>query len=153
MEQIKILIEKIETDKGFAEEIQPLLENNNVAAIIAAAEKKDIKITEAEWQKYSKWLESISEKNSTKEELGEEELAEVAGGGGKLFDPDNPIISRQCWASMPGGSEYRDGMWRKYCKQFVCKAFSDGPEGARWYQCKCWGTDKCKSAWHYDAGC
>jgi len=158
MEQIKLMFEKIETDKEFAEEMQAPIEEGDTEAIIVAAEKNGFNITEADWQEYTKWLESMSDKIDSIIDLSEEALEDVAGGyPNGDGSQSRPWRSTYCWFEGPGGSEFRDGMSRKYCKAWQCKAWLSkltapgGKDG--YYMCRCWGTDKCVGCWHDDSGC
>ena len=85
------------------------------------------------------------------EELREEDLAHVSGGGGHPWDPER---SRECWFIANGGSEMRDGAYRKKCRAFACVALANifGHEGTGWYMCSCHGTEKCVDGWHYESG-
>jgi len=151
MENIKLILEKMDTDKSFANEMLPLIEKNDAAEIVALAKKNGIKITENDWQEYIKWTESLS---GSQKELAEDELEEVAGGGPNLDKgTDTTIRSKECWFYPSGSSEQRNGMWRKRCKQFACNAICNGELGWGRYMCRCWGTNKCVGSWHYDAGC
>jgi len=147
MENIKILLDKMDTDKSFADEMLPLIEKNDAAEIVALAKKNGINITEDDWQEYVKWAESLAAKNKTSKELNEEELEEVAGGNPEEYR------SKDCWFYASGSAEYKHGMWRKRCRQFSCSARVKGESGWGRYTCRCWGTNKCTDYWHYDAGC
>ena len=153
MEQIKLMLEKIETDKDFATEMQPLLEKKDVAAILAAAEKNGFNITVDDWQEYGKWVESLDTKNDAKKELSEEEMEAVAAGDkGAGATPFNPIKS-DCWFIPSGNSEFRDGMSRKACNAYACVAYCAGSKGFGWYRCMCRGwKDNCVNCWHRTEG-
>jgi len=84
-------------------------------------------------------------------ELKESALTDVAGGGGHPWDPDR---SSKCWYEHNGGSEMRDGAYRKKCRAPACVALANifGGEGTGWYMCKCHGTERCIDGWHYEGG-
>jgi len=83
-------------------------------------------------------------------ELNEESLKEVAGGGdGRPSDPQ----TSGCWFHAVGEAVYRDGARRKKCNQFSCRTLSSVGDYYSWYICKCHGTDLCINSWHYEAGC
>ena len=151
MEQIKAMIAEMSTDEVFAGKMTALMEAGNVPAIIAAAGKKGFAFTEADWQEYSNWNEGLSGEKQSKE-LSPDELNGISGGG--LFSGEGsrwePYVLN-CWFHESGAAEMRDGYMRKRCNQYACVAqkFSS----PTWYQCKCWGTDKCKGNWHYAEGC
>jgi len=158
MEQIKLMFDKIVTDNDFANEMQPLIEKGDVAAILAAAEKNGFSITDADWLEYNKWVEHLSVKTGFGEELNEESLEDVAGGE-EAFNPKrgkgartDPWIS-QCWFFASGSPEFKDGRLRKYCRQYACVFLGNKESGWGYYQCKCWGTELCKGNWHVEAGC
>ncbi|MCL2111980.1 MAG: hypothetical protein FWH32_07030 [Clostridiales bacterium] len=82
--------------------------------------------------------------------LKEEALEGAAGGGtGGPFDP----IITGCWFKSDGGSEMRNGVYRIKCRTFDCKSTADDGGFIKWYQCRCWGTDKCVDSWHHETVC
>jgi len=91
-------------------------------------------------------------KTNTAEIIAEEELEGVAGGADDRpgYTDCNPIRSLDCWKTLNGGSEHRDGRWRKKCRTVnACRI----QIVSAWYCCKCWETNACIGTWHVDSGC
>jgi len=153
MEQLKLFLEKIQNDSALENEMNPLLKEGDSAAIISAGKKHGFSFDESDWAEYVTWLESITDKLGAKR-IGEEDLEEVSGGGPYGTPPGggNSFVA-DCWFYGPGGSEHRDGMWRKRCRAAACGATRSGAQGYGRYTCKCWGTNRCVNNWHNDAGC
>ena len=82
------------------------------------------------------------------EKLREEDLEAVSGGGGHPWDPES---SSECWFTSNGGSEMRDGAYRKKCRAFACVALTTvRGQGTGWFMCRCHGSDRCVDGWHYE---
>ena len=148
MEQIRAMLEKIAEDEILIGDIKRLIENGNIEGVIAALSEKGFVFAESEWQKYFEWSKSLAFSDKQKKELAPEELDGVVGGG--LGTPYSPKIA-PCWFHAGSEPEYRDDAMRKRCNQFACKALVI--EDSLFYQCECWGKDKCVNGWHYANGC
>ena len=74
----------------------------------------------------------------------EEELEDAAGGfwEGSMTNP----IKRDCWFKGGGEPQTKFGTMRYLCQTNLCKAIPFGQ--TKWYQCTCWGTDRCIDKWH-----
>ena len=144
MNQIIALFDIMSEDAAFREDVSVFIQEKNTADIISAAAKKGINFTEADWQAYLDWSNTVA--GDGKGELPESELEDVAGGQG-LADLR---VSNECWFFPIGNAESRDGVMRKKCGQFSCKAIPiHRLYLVTWYQCKCHGKDwKCKDSWH-----
>ena len=152
MEQIKEMLEKIEKGGDFAEEMRALIKEGYTDGIIRFAGENGFAFTEADWKAYLDWSGSLTTLKTVGEPLAPEELEVVSGGGDWSW---NPSISG-CWFHAASNAEFKDNAWRRRCNQYVCKAFIPGMGGDNspgWYQCGCWGKDKCVGSWHYEAGC
>jgi len=131
------------------EEMGPLLEKGEATKIISAASKHGYDFAESDWAEYIKRAESLSAKSIAAEKLDESELETVAGGIPQYR-------SSECWFTGSGGSEHRDGAWRKRCTT-TCTVIGFG---GGWdftdfgsHTCKCHGTNTCKANWHIDSHC
>ncbi|MCL2111981.1 MAG: hypothetical protein FWH32_07035 [Clostridiales bacterium] len=94
----------------------------------------------------------MSEEMKKNAELNETELENATGGADPGVTPGNPKISG-CWFKADGGSEMRNGAYRKKCQAFACKTLVGDAGYLRWHQCGCWGSDRCIDSWHHERGC
>ncbi|MCL2603790.1 MAG: Nif11-like leader peptide family RiPP precursor [Defluviitaleaceae bacterium] len=161
MEKLQLILAAMETDMAFAEEMNPLFENEKVAEIIAAAKKKGFEVTEADWKGYTEWVEGLTAEHGGTKELNEDDLDAVAGGtGGSGSTGCFYIGSRDI-----GDAKERDqngrvgfgGRLANWCKSPSCKALIPYrllTGGSNWVTCPCWGTSNCVNKWHlHDTSC
>ena len=122
MNQLELFIEKAKTDNELAEKINALEG--------AGFQDADVITLAAEYG-FTVTAEDIKNKKSG--ELGEEELENVAGGGG--FDTDS-----KCWFHPRGRSRVIDGNTWLEC---------DGSCRILWEDCACRHTAFCVDKWHW----
>jgi len=142
MEEIKKLLELIENDSMFADEIMPLMKDANEPAIIAAAKKKGLEITEADWKAFTLWQDSLPVSNESAQPLNEEELENVAGGSMRTK-------KSYCWFKAASEPEFRNGEMRRRCKALSCRSLKIDPPAV--IECWCHETRACADGWHSNA--
>ena len=79
---------------------------------------------------------------------------EAVSGGTMMGDVEASGIKFEtggCWFYAKNKAENHNGVMRKRCNQYKCKALI--VDDAKWHQCRCWGTNKCVDNWHYAEGC
>jgi len=151
MEQIKSLLESMESDKAFGNKMQELMIANDVDALVAAAKESGIDITEEDWKAYTERIDGMDIK-APSGQLDPEELTKVAGGASKGTIED-PHIAK-CWFyASPMPREYKKGAWRQSCWQMGCKRIVVEGGASSWHQCGCWGTPRCVDNCHLEGGC
>jgi len=144
MEQIKAMFEAMGKDESLAEKIQQAIKEGETSKIIAEAKQNGFNFTETDWQEYVEWSKSLSTETKGKEEISEENLENVAGGfwPGSMTNPHKV----DCWFRGAGEPQTKYGTMRYLCGTSLCKAIPFGQ--TQWYQCICWGTDRCIEKWH-----
>ena len=148
MTQMQAFIEKAKNDKALMAKLDALgVAGAEPDKIIALAAEYGFTITAEDYRQAAK---AAGEQKTG--ELNEEDL-EAAAGGEQGHFPSNPIISSECWFKHNGGSEMRNGAYRKKCQAFACTALVFGGEFTAWYRCPCWGSGKCIDGWHYESSC
>ena len=153
MKQIREMIELMESDSAFEEDIRLLVKSGKVKDVVEAAARGGFTVTENDWLEVINFSRTMSVDRadipSIYEEVDEEQLESIAGGGPttEVGDYWNPYISNNCWFWNPICDD------AKRCMRTSCKQMRfDGDKGEGWYQCCCFNNGWCVKNIHHIAG-